>query len=107
MLNQIPKKSDHIFNSTTKVLGTYFRVRARINNPRLQKIHFHTLRHWKATQLHHQTKDILYVKEYLGHRRLDSTLLYINIERAIFHEGSPDNFHVKIAETPKEIKELL
>jgi site-specific recombinase XerD len=112
MLNQIPKKNDRIFNSNTKILGTYFRevrkrLAYRLHNPRLKEIHFHTLRHWKATQLYHQTKDILYVKEFLGHKRLDSTLLYINIEKAIFHQGNADNFHVKIAETPKEIKELL
>jgi len=93
-------------------MGTYFRqvrkrIAHRLHNPRLKEIHFHTLRHWKATQLYHQTKDILYVKEFLGHRRLDSTLVYINLEKAIFHEGNADKFHVKIAETPQEIKELL
>jgi len=30
-----------------------------------------------------QTKDPLYVKEFLGHKKLDTTLLYIQIERAI------------------------
>jgi integrase len=112
MLNQIPKKNDHIFNSNARILGTYFRevrkrLAYRLHNPRLTEIHFHTLRHWKATQLYHQTKDILCVKEFLGHRRLDSTLLYINLEKAIYHEGNTDNFHVKIAETPQEIRELL
>jgi len=27
---------------------------------------FHTIRHWKATTLYHQTKDILYVMKFLG-----------------------------------------
>jgi len=54
-----------------------------------------------------ETKGILYVKEFLGHRRLDSTLLYINIEKALFHEANPEEFHVKIAQTPKEMKGLL
>lgn len=47
------------------------------------------------------------MKEFLGHRRLDSTLIYINIEKAIYYDGEPDEFHVKIAEAPKEMKELL
>lgn len=64
------------------------------------------LRHWKATMLYHQTKDILYVKEFLGHRKIDSTLLYIQIERVLFKETS-DEFTVKVANEPEEIKALL
>jgi integrase len=112
MLNILPKKTEHIFNTNARSQQSYFlqlrkRLAKRLTNPRLKEIHFHTLRHWKATQLYHQTKDILYVKEFLGHKKLDSTLRYINIEKAIYHEGTLEDFHVKIAETPKEIKGLL
>jgi len=65
------------------------------------------IRHWKATTLYHKTKDILYVKEFLGHRKIDSTLIYINIERALFHDDASGEFHVKVAQTPEEIKGLL
>ena len=78
----------------------------KLGNPRLLRIHFHTLRHWKATMLYHQTKDILYVKEFLGHRKIDSTLLYIQIERVLFKETS-DEFTVRVANKPEEIKALL
>ena len=57
--------------------------------------------------LYHQTKDILHVKEFLGHRSLDSTLTYINIERAIFSSSDSSEFHVKVTKTPEEIKSLL
>jgi len=112
MLNMLERKSEYIFNSKPRVLVTYFgelrkRLAHRLSNPRLKEIHFHTLRHWKATQLYHQTKDILYVKEFLGHKKLDSTLIYINIEKALFYEGTAEDFHVKIAHTPEEIKGLL
>jgi site-specific recombinase XerC len=30
---------------------------------------------------YHKTKDPLYVKELLGHKKLDTTLLYIQIEK--------------------------
>lgn len=36
-----------------------------------------------------------------------STLIHINLEKALFHEGTPEEFHVKIAETPQEMTELL
>ena len=34
-------------------------------------------------------------------------LLYVDIEKALFCEGKPEEFHVKIAQTPKEVKGLL
>jgi hypothetical protein len=41
--------------------ATYGRARHRLafklQNPRLLEIHFHTLRHWKATMEYHYTKD--------------------------------------------------
>jgi len=47
-----------------------------------------------------------YVKQFLGHKCLKSTEVYINIERSTF-ETANDNFTVKVAENPDEIKELL
>lgn len=38
---------------------------------------------------------------------MDSTMLYINIEQAIFQNAPSKEFHVKVAMTAKEIKELL
>lgn len=70
------------------------------------KISFHTFRHWKATTLYHETKDPLYVKEFLGHKKLDITLLYIQLEKALYKTDS-DEFNVKVAETKDQIVELL
>lgn len=56
--------------------------------------------------LYHQTKDILYVKEFLGHRNIQTTLLYVQLEQAIFKETT-DEFTVKVAGKPEEIKALL
>ena len=50
---------------------------------------------------------VLSLKEFLGHRKLDSTLAYINIEKALFYDRTAEEFHVKIAQTPKEVKGLL
>jgi hypothetical protein len=59
------------------------------------------LRHWKATTLYHQTKGILYVKNFLGHKRIENTLLYIQLAEVIFKEQN-DEFTVKVAKTPEE-----
>jgi integrase len=112
MLNRLPKKNEYVFGGATvaSLKSSFWHSRKRaafkLQNPRLNRIGFHTFRHWKATTLYHQTKDPLFVKEFLGHKKLDSTLLYIQLEQALYKEDSSE-FHVAIAKTPDEIKALL
>jgi integrase len=112
MINMLPKNNEYVFTSSLKSMKTTFaktrnRLSITLQNPRLVKIHFHTLRHWKATTTYHQTKDPYYVQHLLGHKSLKSTEIYINIEHSLFEAGANDQFTVRIAEKPEEIKELL
>lgn len=113
MLNSLPKSSIKVFGNaarTTVNKNLYSqrkRLASKLSNPRLLQITFHTLRHWKATMLYHQTKDILFVKEFLGHKNINSTLIYIQIERALFGRGVNDEFICKIAQTPEEVSQLI
>ena len=112
MINALPKRDEYIFTGSLKSIKTTFqntrrRLTASLQNPRLTKIHFHTLRHWKATITYHQTKDPYYVQHLLGHKALSSTEVYINIDHALFEAGANDQFTVRIAQEPEEIKELL
>ena len=50
---------------------------------------------------YHKTKDILHVKEMLGHKSIQNTLIYVNIEHALF-QNQTDEFHVKTAKTVEE-----
>lgn len=106
MIERLPKKSQKIFNCTYSSLKSSLRLAKKrisrnLNNPRLLKITFHTLRHWKATMEYHETKDVMHVKELLGHRKLDTTLMYIQIAETIF-QHEPDAFTVKVAKTEEE-----
>ena len=77
-------------------------VAKKLRNPRLTQITFHTFRHWKATTEYHKTKDILHVMRILGHRNIQSTLLYtqlINFES--------DEFHSATAKTIQEAQKLV
>jgi hypothetical protein len=56
--------------------------------------------------LYHQTKDPYYVKEFLGHKGISRTEIYITIERTIFAPSS-DEYTVKVARETEEIKSLL
>ena len=56
--------------------------------------------------LYHQTKDILYVMQFLGHKNIKNTLKYIQLEEALFKEQN-EEFICKIAKTIEEAKELI
>jgi len=55
---------------------------------------------------YHKTRDILRVKEMLGHRDIDNTMLYVQVEKTLFEDDN-DEFIVKTAKDPVEIKSLL
>ncbi len=82
------------------------RIAEKLKNPRILNIHYHTFRHWKATQLYHQTKDILYVMKFLGHRDVKNTLIYIDLDIACFSKGG-DDYHAKTARTETEALQLI
>ena len=66
------------------------------------QIHFHTLRHWKATMEYAKTKDILHVMNLLGHRNIESTLVYTHL---ISSEG--DEYYSAVAKTVDEARKLI
>jgi integrase/recombinase XerD len=119
MLFGLPKKSQYVFSVSGDKdrLGieiehfarNYTKVRKRLSeklkNPRLQLISFRTFRHWKATVEYHKTKDILYVKEMLGHKNIKNTLKYIHLANA-FSSGQSD-WICKVAKSLAEASKLI
>ena len=75
----------------------------KLGEPKLMKISMRTFRHWKATMEYHRTKDILYVKELLGHHSIKNTLIYTHLVE-FEHD---DQFVVKVAKSLEEYTELL
>jgi len=112
MLAIMPKTTEYVFGTCCKVTraSVFYRLRKKLarklGNPRLLEIGLHTFRHWKATDLYHQTKNPLLVKEFLGHRNLDTTLLYIQLEKHLYKEEN-DTFNVKAVRNAEEIGPLL
>jgi len=112
MLNKLPKRNEYIFgcpiSGRLQHLLTMERktILRKLQDPKLANIHFHTLRHWKATMLYHETKNPMLVKEFLGHKSLLTTQRYIHIEQALFKDQD-DKFTVMAVKTPEEIKALL
>ena len=56
--------------------------------------------------LYHRTKDVLYVMNFLGHKSIKNTLLYIQLEEALFKDTS-DVFTCKVAKTVEQAKDLI
>jgi integrase len=111
MLQQLPKDSSRLFVARS-IEGNFFKQRRaiahRLGNPRILKISLHTFRHWKATTEYHKTKDILYVKNLLGHKSLQTTLIYVTLENAIFCSGDEsDEYYSATAKTVQEGQKLV
>ena len=79
------------------------KIAQKLGKPKLNRITLHTFRHWKATMEYHRTKDILYVKQLLGHKSIKNTLVYTHL--IDFEED--DGYTVKVASSIEEFTELL
>ena len=85
MLQALPKTNEYIFGNSN-LSGHRYRferqrkvLAAKLQNPRLLQIKFHTLRHYYATKLFDQTKSLPLVQEKLGHRNINSTMVYTHV----------------------------
>jgi len=88
------------------VQKSYIRTRKRLAkqlaNPNLLRITLHSFRHWKATMEYHKTKDILYVKQLLGHKSIENTLIYTHLVN-----WESDEYMCKVANNIEEAKQLI
>ena len=78
------------------------RIAKKLENPRISRITFHTLRHYYATMLYHKTKSLLLVKEKLGHKDINSTWIYTHL----VHFES-DDYHTATSKSLERDEELL
>jgi integrase len=107
MLNSLPQDKAKPFACSPRHFTRTFRLQrtkiaTKLKNERIKKIHFHTLRHWKATMEYAKTKDILHVMKMLGHRNIQNTLLYTQL---ISFEN--DEFHSATAKTVQDAQKLV
>ena len=55
---------------------------------------------------YHKVKDIIYVQQLLGHKSIQSTMIYITIENAVFKE-TEDQWVSKVARNIEEAQKLV
>ncbi|MEM2968653.1 MAG: tyrosine-type recombinase/integrase [Candidatus Bathyarchaeia archaeon] len=95
MLEALPRiYGDRVFSLPSQPLDHFrdnfrkqrWRIARRLQNLRLNRISFHTFRHWKGTMEYHRTKDILHVMRLLGHKNIKNTLVYVQLAEELFKD---------------------
>ena len=76
--------NDKLFNGNADFYGQHYRMMRnrlakKLNKPQLKTIRLYDFRHYFATRLYAKTKDILLVKQQMGHKRIDTTLIYVQL----------------------------
>jgi integrase len=107
MLSTLPHENNKVFQSNKETMRrTFMRARNRIaknlGNPRIKQIHFHTLRHWKATTELMKTNNVYAVMKLLGHKDLSNTQKYIGLI-----PDFNDEWVGAIAHNPQEALDLI
>jgi len=107
-LMALPKTNKYVFSGIKlKSLQKRFedqrrKIAAKLKNPRLLKISFVTLRHWKATMEYAKTKDIIHVMRILGHKNIQNTLVYTHLV-----DFKDEEYTCKAAWTMEEAQRLI
>ena len=78
------KPNDKLFKGDSQNYGKHYRrhrnkLSERLCKPELRTITLYDFRHYFATRLYQKTKDILLVKQQLGHKRIETTMIYIQL----------------------------
>ena len=113
MLSNLPRENEMLFGTATEgmlknqLCRTRRRLAYKLGNPRLNEIHFHTMRHWKATMMYHYKPDIGIVAEFLGHKDWENTRLYIQLEKNLFKNLPNDQFITRVAHNVEESCKLV
>jgi integrase len=108
-LEEITNGSERIFDDFLLRRAFYYKRKTtahKLSNPRLLNITFITFRHWFGTMEYHKTKDILHVQRLLGHKNIQNTLIYIDLESKIFNESS-EGFTSRVAHNVGEACSLI
>ena len=84
-----------------------YRRRAYLNSrdQELLKIRLYDLRHWFATKEYLKTRDLLHVKYLLGHRNIETTMIYVHLAQGL--TNSPEDYSCKAARSIEEASALI
>ena len=79
------------------------KVAKKMCNESIKSIRLYDLRHFFATMLYKRTKDILFVRQQLGHRNIKNTLKYTQL----LQFENDDNYTCKVAQNAEQATQLI
>jgi integrase len=94
-----PTESENISESYRRLRNA---LAKKLQDPTIQQIRLYDFRHFKATMEYHKTKDLLHVKQLLGHKDLRTTLRYTQLI-----DFGTEEFHSATAKTVEEAAKLI
>ena len=100
--------TDKLFKGDSDYYGKTYRAKRNIlakklQDPTIKQIRLYDLRHYFATTLYHKTKDILHVKQQMGHKKLETTLIYTQL----LQFEKDDNYTCKVAQNVEQATQLI
>jgi len=100
--------NDKMFKGTSDNYGKQYRqmrnnLATKLQDPSLRTIRLYDFRHYFATMLYAKTRDILLVKQQMGHKKIETTLLYAQL----IHLNEEDEYTCKTATNIKEATQLI
>lgn len=101
------KLNDKMFPIKSSSISEAYRVfrnrlAGKLKDQTFKTIRLYDFRHFTATMTYHKTKDLLYVKSFLGHKDLRTTLRYVQLI-----EFPSEEFHSAAAKTVAEARRLI
>ena len=98
---------DKLFKGTARHYGKCYRqmrnnLAEKLCKPELRTIRLYDFRHYFATMLYAKTRDILFVSQQMGHKRIQTTLIYTQLLN--LHD---DEWVCKTATDVKQSTELI
>jgi len=100
--------NDRLFPTNSQSISENYRrlrnkLAKKLQEPTFKTIRLYDFRHFKATMEYHKTKDLLHVKQLLGHKDLRTTLRYTQL----LDNLPNDEYHCKTATNVKEATNLI
>jgi integrase len=96
-----------LFKGTSEDYGKHYRnirnaLANKLHDPTIKRIRLYDLRHYFATTLYAKTRDILLVKQQMGHKKIETTLIYTQLLNL-----NDDEWTCKTASNVKEATALI
>jgi len=101
--------NDNVFGTwNSDTYGNRFRqcrnrTAEKMQDLSIKTIKLYDLRHFFATMTYHRTRDILFTKQQMGHRKIETTLIYTQL----LQFEKDDNYTCKVAQTIEQATELI